>query len=264
MIIKPNWRILTIGDGDLSFSLSLWQYHQPSSLWATIFDNQHQLAQKYGLGNFNRLINTAGCHVLSEVDINQLQSWQQLPRQAFDVVIFQFPLVPALPSKDDYQTLTEQMSVNTLNRALLRQFLTHAHDSFLDPQGPQLAYISSKDVKPYSDWDIERAVADGLGIHYLGSSPFSMAQFPGYRMRNVDRPGWVKETAARTYVWSGKPHLELVASLEPLGYQRDDCCGLCRRGPFANDADRQAHERSKRHRQLTEFDKQWQQYLRQH
>ena len=38
-------------------------------------------------------------------------------------------------------------STNTLNRSLLRQFLVHAFQYFLDPHGANLAFITSKGCK---------------------------------------------------------------------------------------------------------------------
>ena len=49
MYINPKWRILTIGDGDLSFSVSLLKNYQPRALTATVFDSQLSLSTKYVL-----------------------------------------------------------------------------------------------------------------------------------------------------------------------------------------------------------------------
>lgn len=262
MLIKPNWRILTIGDGDLSFSWSLWQHHKPSKLWATVFDSKAALADKYELTWFDALSATPGCRVLTQVDITQPCSWQNLPHYSFDLVVFQFPLVPALNDSETFLQLGQKLSINTLNRALLRTFLLHTKQYLLDPDGLQLAYISSKSVKPYQDWNLERAINQGVAMNYLGSMPFNFADFPGYQMRNVDRPGWVKQTAARTYVWSGKAHSQFSAPLEPAGFEGPAYCEVCRRGPFSHYQDRLAHEQTKRHLQLVEFERQWQLYLK--
>jgi len=48
MYINPNWRILTIGDGDLSFSNALLQHYAPTQLTATIYDPLATLENKYG------------------------------------------------------------------------------------------------------------------------------------------------------------------------------------------------------------------------
>ena len=39
MHINPNWRILTVGDGDLSFSHALLTHYHPKQLTATVFDD---------------------------------------------------------------------------------------------------------------------------------------------------------------------------------------------------------------------------------
>mgnify|MGYP000046988277 CR=1 FL=1 len=48
MYIDPKWRVLTVGDGDLSFSASLLKNYQPQQLTATIYDSKGSLDEKYG------------------------------------------------------------------------------------------------------------------------------------------------------------------------------------------------------------------------
>ena len=57
MYIDPQWRILTVGDGDLSFSASLLKYHQPQQLTATVYDQLAELVQKYGDQHYRELCN---------------------------------------------------------------------------------------------------------------------------------------------------------------------------------------------------------------
>lgn len=261
MYINPNWRILTVGDGDLSFSLSLWQHHQPRQLVATVFDSIEVLTKKYGDQQLT-LLQESGCPVLTQFDVTEPKSWQGLHKNSFDVVIFQFPLVPGFRSEDEFLKRCGNASVNTLNRYLLRRYLIHSFEHFLDPNGAQLSLITSKDVKPYRAWDIENSLNQGTQIHYLGSMPFEIERFPGYRIRHVDADRHVKETEGITYAWSVKEESELDEQLHPPAYQEADCCAMCRVGPFGNELDRERHLSSRRHQLMENYQQQWLDYLK--
>ncbi|MBD1391258.1 DUF2431 domain-containing protein [Neiella sp. HB171785] len=265
MIIQPDWRILTIGDGDLSFSRSLWLNHQPQALCATTYDSVAAIEDKYGLEHWRALdqLQQQGlpCQVINQVDVTEPKSWAGITLHHFDLVVFQFPLVPAIGSAENYQQLQQHLSINTLNRRLLHLYLKHSFESFLDPAGQQLACITSKDVKPYRDWGLEYAVGRHLPAEFIGVCDFQAADFPGYQMRNVDRSGQVKETAARTFYWSTRTQPKLRQALTMPAYLQANYCQMCRSGPFATEQDWQAHRASKRHQQLQAFDQQWDYYL---
>ena len=122
MFIKPNWRILTLGDGDLSFSASLWNNFKPTQLTATVFDSQPTLKDKYQHHAIEQLKTDSNQQVLFSFDVTNPESWSCLKKHSFDLVIFQFPLVPAFNDPDYFHQMGN-ISVNTLNRLLLRQFL---------------------------------------------------------------------------------------------------------------------------------------------
>lgn len=262
MYINPKWRILTVGDGDLSFSVSLLQHHNPHQLTATIFDDYQTLSEKYGDEHFQQLQKHA-CPIFTGVDVTDPESWSALPRHSFDLVIFQFPLLPGFASVGEFQDKCANVSVNLLNRRLLRQFLQSSFAHFLDPKGAQLCFITSKDVKPYREWNIEYALTPGTDINYVGAMPFDIANFPGYRIRNVDRDKHVKETKGTTYIWSLKEHTELDDKLTQPKPLEGDHCTFCRAGPFTSAQHRKEHENSKKHQRMQFFDKQWNDYLKQ-
>lgn len=261
MYIDSNWRILTIGDGDLSFSKALAQKYKPKLLTASVLDDEATLLSKYqdnGLAQLQAL----GIKVLSQFDITRPSTWQGIIAK-YDVVIFQFPLVPGFRDKAQFNKLAEHFgtdfSVNTLNRRLLRKFLQFSFANLLSPHGARLAYISSKDVKPYTEWNIEDQIAKGLTLDYLGCQAFSSCQFPGYQIRNVDRDKQVKQTNAFTYVWSDKPQPQLKL----LAFQSkvEGGCEICRAGPFITAQEKLAHQNSAKHKRMVDFDRQWQRYL---
>ncbi|PKH08083.1 class I SAM-dependent methyltransferase [Moritella sp. Urea-trap-13] len=260
MHIDPNWRILTIGDGDLSFSNALLQHYAPTQLTATIYDPLATLENKYG-DDFYRQLIANNCQVLTGFDITQPETWSEINRHSFDLVIFQFPLVPGFTSKTEFNDKCAGVGINTLNRRLLRQFLINSSEQLLDPAGPQLCYITSKDVKPYSEWNIEHSLILNTDINYLGEMKFDIANFPGYRIRNVDRDKHVKDTKGITYVWSPRPESQVVQALSSQLVQPpilgDDCCHYCQAGPFTSEQHKQAHESSRKHLRMKDFEAQW-------
>jgi 25S rRNA (uracil2634-N3)-methyltransferase len=272
MYIKPHWRILTIGDGDLSFSASVWQNFKPKQLTATVFDSQKTLEDKYQHHAIDLLKTDSNQQLLFGFDVTTPntwpESWRNLKHQQFDLVIFQFPLVPAFEDSQFFHNKGD-ISINTLNRLLLRQYLIHCVEYFLDPNGAQLCYITSKDVKPYSEWNIENSLNQGLEhIRYLGSMVFKIEDFPDYKIRNVDRDKHVKDTQGITYVWSPRTEEitkkkteeereQLTENLFAKTDQGQACCQMCKAGPFVSASDKALHERSKKHQLMQKYESQY-------
>lgn len=259
MFLKPNWRILTIGDGDLSFSASLWNHFKPAQLTATVFDSQQALESKYKHHAIGQLQTHQNQQLLFGFDVTDPKTWAKLRTHSFDLVIFQFPLVPAFSDPDFFHNMGD-ISINTLNRLLLRKFLVHCTEYFLDPSGQQLCYITSKDVKPYSEWNIENSLNQDLEhIEYLGSMPFNIEAFPGYKIRNVDRDKHVKDTQGITYVWrprTGTQH-DLIEGLTAKSHQGEKYCEFCKAGPFVSTGDKVLHEQSKKHQLMQQYEDQY-------
>ena len=256
MIINKEWRILTVGDGDLSFSNALLKSHHPAALTATIYDSQSTLSEKYGV-KFYQKLKAKNIPVLFEFDVCNENSWGKLKKHNFDVVIFQFPLLPAFKSFSDYKNHCTDLNPNILNRRLLRTFLINSFTHFLDPNGQQLCFITSKDVKPYRQWNIESALHLQTDIHYLGSRPFDIEKFPDYRVRNVDRDKHVKDTKGLTYVWSKQKDHPITDKLQDFQYHGENYCSACRAGPFSTEQDAVEHKQSKKHLKMMEYEKLW-------
>lgn len=262
MLIEKNWRVLTIGDGDLSFSAAIASHHQPAALTATVFDDKPTLLTKYTENAFQQLQNHQ-VDVLFEFDVTKPSSWGELNKHSFDLVIFQFPLIPGFKSKQEYQEKCSEFNTNTLNRQLLRAFLLHSFEHFLDPNGKRLCYITSKDVKPYKEWNIENALHINTSLFYLGWHDFDIEAFPGYKVRNVDRDKHVKDTRGITYVWSDKEDHPLKKQLTPSLYQGEEYCELCASGPYHTEADKARHLRSKKHLNMLHYENLWHKMLEQ-
>ncbi|NQZ23231.1 MAG: DUF2431 domain-containing protein [Colwellia sp.] len=271
MYINPKWRVLTVGDGDLSFSASLLKYHQPQQLTATIYDSKVCLQEKYD-DNYYQQLQQENCQVITGFDVTDKNTWGTLKQHSFDVVIFQFPLLPAFSSKQAFQAQCETSSVNTLNRALLRQYLVNCFAYFLNEKGAQLALITSKNVKPYLQWDIEKALHRNTDINYIGRFTFDISKFPGYKVRNVNRNKHVKSTQGTTYIYSLKS-LDTCKTMfdsdstEYITYNLKSripvqkTCQICRTGAFASERDKLMHLATKKHQQMFDYDQQWTNYL---
>jgi len=266
MYLDPDWRILTVGDGDLSFSSAIHNNVKPRTLVASTYDDAITIEQKYQDNALNDL-KAQNVAVLNSFDVTNLACWQTLSanQHSFDVVIFQFPLIPAFVGREAFENNTRQTSMNVLNRALLHQFIKYANEYALDKNGPMLCYITSKDVKPYREWNIEGSLNNGLTADYLGQIPFDISHFEGYKIRNVDRDKHVKDTSGITYVFSPKSidkHTsELSSRLTKPAYLTSNHCPLCRVGPYVASEDEAKHLNAKKHQQMLHLESDWQQWL---
>ena len=127
MFLDPTWRILTVGDGDLSFSHAIAKHVKPAQLTASTYDAAQTIEDKYADNALSQL-RKLGIRVLTEFDVTKPSAWQRLDQQRFDVVIFQFPLIPAFKGEAAFKAQTGSGSMNVLNRALLYQYLNHSDE----------------------------------------------------------------------------------------------------------------------------------------
>lgn len=255
MYLDPDWRILTVGDGDLSFSSALHTHIRPRLLEASVYDSETVLLDKYARNELSSL-RSRGVPVHTGMDITRAAS-ARIPGKKFDLIIFQFPLINPCSSNREFQRRGPEIHPNTLNRRLLRWFLIHSFQYLLDEDGAKLCYITSKDVKPSCEWNLEASLNRDLDIPYLGSMRFRLEAFPGYRIRNVGRDTIIADTRATTYVWGHEapPELQKNLSFEP--WLKPNHCAICRAGPFVAEENRTKHFSSKRHEMMQAFEDRW-------
>ena len=252
--IKPNWRVLTVGDGDLSFSQALVTQGVISNLTASTLDDEETIYAKYEL-NAVQALKDNEVEIQFGLDICNSTSFDPALKHNFDAIIFQFPLIPQHKDIADFKQ-ANQWGANVLNRRLLWRFLHHAFSYFLSPQGQQLAMITSKDVKPYSHWDLEN-LYQTPDYRFLGYQNFEINDFEGYRLRNVDRDKEVKHTASKTYLWGVQLPEEFTGVLLSSKHRENNCI-LCGKGPFEHQEARRVHEMSKGHKRLQQYEDAWQ------
>ncbi|MDC0602925.1 DUF2431 domain-containing protein, partial [Aliiglaciecola sp.] len=241
------------GDGDLSFSACLAESLDKDMLVASTLDNKETIYNKYSINAVDQLEHK-GVAIKFGLDICDSTSFDPTLKHDFDVIIFQFPLIPTHKDLLDYKQAS-RWGGNVLNRRLLWHFLHHAFSYFLSPRGRQLAMITSKDVKPYSHWNIEN-LYQSSNYKFLGYQNFDIDEFTGYRLRNVDRDKEVKNTASKTYLWGANIPSEFTGVLPSPKHKQNYCC-LCGKGPFNDESDRLAHQNSRGHKRLQHYEEAW-------
>jgi hypothetical protein len=194
-----------------------------------------------------------------QLDVTDVSSFPSQLLNTFDLVIFQFPLIPNFRSQQDYHHA--KGSSNLLNRQLIVNFINHCTEHLLASEGANLCYVTSKDVKPYCDWDLENIGPLEQGVSFLGMMNFKYESFPKYRIRNVDRDKNIKATEAITYVWGRKNISALDGRLNISPKHLNDHCSLCGKGPCANTEIQSKHENSKTHQRKMKYHTEWHNYL---
>jgi 25S rRNA (uracil2634-N3)-methyltransferase len=164
-------RILLVGEGDFSFSLSLAKaFSSARNMVSTSIDTQQDLFKKYsnGVGNV-RDLEEKGCVVLHGVDATKMSQHYFLTTQRFDRIVYNFPHVGFLfPEGNGCQI--------KLNKQLIKGFLRNA--KMLLKEGGEI-HISHKDGEPYDKWDlVKKAKKISLALHE--SVPFCKDKYPGY------------------------------------------------------------------------------------
>lgn len=195
--------ILTVGDGDLSFSLALARAADCGPrLTATVYDSRDTLVRKYpdAEGRIAGL-QQLGAKVFFGIDARKLSSSPIndiiVPGDKFGIIAFQFPLLPVM-NKQEFQTASCKDPVLN-NRLMLLEFLLEAKNLLLENG---LAVITSKDVRPYTLWRLHDTLAPNIPeIDFLGKVPFSVADYPGYNCQNVERDAQVKDTEGQSYLF---------------------------------------------------------------
>ena len=152
---KPNHNLLTVGDGDFSFSLSIARsLEQHSDLNGTFVATSHesleQLNETYnsvGVKEILRNLHDCGVFVAHGVDATDFESTAPFLKLAyFDFIIWNFPCVRAEKGADG------QASEIEINKNLLRSFFINAHKYLKNGTGR--IHITHKTIEPFSWWGI--------------------------------------------------------------------------------------------------------------
>jgi 25S rRNA (uracil2634-N3)-methyltransferase len=145
-LYKPSHRVLTLGDGDFSFSLCLAKNVRFSTgcLIASSHESKTQLLKTYetvGIKDILEELNSMKILTLHDVDATNLNITKEIEKFYFDSVVWNFPCVRAENGADG------QLSEIDINRKLLRDFFVNVHQ-YLRPCTGQL-HITHKTIEPF-------------------------------------------------------------------------------------------------------------------
>eukprot|EP00537_Pseudo-nitzschia_pungens_P004503 CAMPEP_0172367928 /NCGR_PEP_ID=MMETSP1060-20121228/24677_1 /TAXON_ID=37318 /ORGANISM="Pseudo-nitzschia pungens, Strain cf. cingulata" /LENGTH=333 /DNA_ID=CAMNT_0013092355 /DNA_START=100 /DNA_END=1101 /DNA_ORIENTATION=+ len=188
-------RLLTIGDGDFSFSLALAKLVGPKvKLVATSHETFETVRTTYGPAYMDEILNGLkhdyNAKVLHGVDATSEESLNQLGKNAFDRIIWNFPCVRIPAGADGQNQEMEQ------NKELLAQFFRLA-GALLKPKTGEL-HITHKTKGAFAHWKLEEIGAENGDWSCRHKIVFDRCNYPGYVnkkvLSNKSFPIWDSQT----------------------------------------------------------------------
>ncbi|KAL1195255.1 hypothetical protein V5N11_029167 [Cardamine amara subsp. amara] len=151
-------KILLVGEGDFSFSLSLAKaFGSATNITATSLDTREELGRKYSNGKANaEELERFGCNVVHGVNVHSMASDYRLDR--YDRIVFNFPH-------------------SGLHQQVVRGFFESAKKMLKDEDGE--IHVTHKTNIPFCMWEIE-TLAGQKGLRLIGKIEFEQSSFPGY------------------------------------------------------------------------------------
>lgn len=201
-------RVLTVGDGDLSFSVALCERGRCASLTATTLEPDLETLQREYQGLDIRSHAARVADVRYGVDARVLALSEK-----YDRIVFNFPCMPVARGRDGNSEGSGVADAAALeeNKALVR--------AFVDAATPRLApggelHVTHKTKAPFSWWGLPGLVAHAA-LAYRGALVFDRAAYYPYANRKArDRKSFAALDAV-VYVYAragdGAP-----ATLPPL------------------------------------------------
>lgn len=158
--------VLTLGDGDFSFSLSLVRGgHKPSKLCATSYESLQSITSIYqNCTAILQELSSSRVKTYHEVDAADIAATGNIPFAKFDIVVWNFPCVAGSGGSDGQVTEIET------NKTLLRKFFSNVGD-FLKINGRREVHVTHKTIEPFSWWGLVDIAAD-CGWTFRGSLLF--------------------------------------------------------------------------------------------
>ncbi|CAN7122196.1 unnamed protein product [Brassica rapa subsp. narinosa] len=172
-------RILLVGEGDFSFSLSLARaFGSATNLTATSLDTREEIELNYANGKANiEELTKLGCTVIHGFNVH---SMRLAPRsERYDRIIFNFP-----HSGFGFGSEHHRYYI-MLHQELVRGFLKSSKKMVKDKDGE--IHITHKTAHPFSEWKIE-TLAEENGLFLTQEVEFNKWYFPGYSNKKGSRP----------------------------------------------------------------------------
>ena len=268
--------ILTVGDGNLSYSISLLAAIPNLELTATTYDDLECLKAKYGAEKMTETvekITSKGSRVVHGVDARKLG--ESLDKQdRFDRIVFMHPLVPNVECAVVARKRGTAFATVLINRRMIVEFLDSA-STFLAPGGE--VHITMKDVHPYTTWRLDWLGRFSESLRFIRLQPFDASVAGLYESRNVERDKDFPLTRSVTFVYAKKQvddkdnHDELATANESSGTPSAKrqrfvqsvigSCEMCG-AQFTSERDQSAHIESRKHRKAAELEAAWLDYMK--
>jgi len=170
-------RILTIGDGNLSFSLALASELGGAKITATTFDTRDAVVTKYPEGDgVIRTLRSLGARVFHGVDGTKLEEFGNTVAGPFDRIVFNYPHVGGSTQEDVL-----------VNRELLTGFFRSAAARLAPASEGGAAgeiHVTLRKTPFYDSWKIHD-LAREAGLVLAKEFPFEGAKFAGYEPRRT-------------------------------------------------------------------------------
>ncbi|CAI0389001.1 unnamed protein product, partial [Linum tenue] len=172
-------KILLVGEGDFSFSLSLaLKLGSASNMVSTSLDTEWELLQKYNKAGSNlQLLKSMGAQVLHSVDATQLNATAELCGRKFDRIIFNFPHAGFHRGRGE-----ASQWVIVQHKQLVSSFLKCA-SGMLRPNGQ--VHVTHKTAQPFCCWNIVE-LAHRSSLVLVEQVDFRVGDYPGYSNKRGD------------------------------------------------------------------------------
>ena len=246
--------ILTIGDGNLSYSLSLISSIPGLSVTATTYDSLDELRAKYTAHKIDETISKicahSGSRVLHGVDARKLEASVN-GSCLFDRIVFMHPLVPNWETAEFVKANGRDFATLLINRHMLVTFLESA-SGFLTQDGE--IHITIKNVHPYTVWRVGKLARWVPCLESLGKEDFDASVAALYESRNVERDTPFPLTQSVTYIFRKRKN-----PIAPPPPRKDLFCDVCD-SLFTSAKDQALHQASKAHKKTSNIEKAWLDY----
>jgi len=181
-LYDKEMRLLTVGDGDFSFSLGLAKLVGPKvNLVATSHESLGVVRVTYGPAYMEKILTALEydyqAKVIHEVDATSEDHLNSLGEGTFDRIIWNFPCV-RMPGGADGQNKEMEQNIRLLARFF--QF----SGSLLKPKTGQI-HITHKTKGAFAHWKLEDIAANNGGWHCGQKVVFDRCNYPGYVNKKV-------------------------------------------------------------------------------
>ncbi|ESQ30048.1 hypothetical protein EUTSA_v10012292mg [Eutrema salsugineum] len=153
-----NQKLLLIGEGDFSFSLSLAKaFVSATNITVASLDIRDGLGRQYNNGNANmEELEKLGCTVVRGVNIHSMTSADGLNQ--YDRIVFHFPHAGK-------------------HRNVVKGFMENAIEMVKDKDGE--IHVTHKTIYPFNKWDM-KTIAEETGLRLIQQMQFNKWTFPGH------------------------------------------------------------------------------------